>query len=134
MSGVHASMLLRAGVLGAGVAVATVPHQAPAQQMDHSKMHHPPAATEPAPPKPKPKAKKKAPAAPVAGLVGLAWMTTDRVPASGMNLTVALESPAPVESAVKSKCSAAMSATSPRTVAIASGSVAASSRRSCIRR
>jgi copper resistance protein B len=49
MSGVHASMLLRAGVLGAGVAVAMLPHQASAQQMDHSKMHMPTPVEKPAP-------------------------------------------------------------------------------------
>jgi copper resistance protein B len=49
MSGVHASILLRAGVLGAGVAVAMLPHQASAQQMDHSKMHMPTPVKKPAP-------------------------------------------------------------------------------------
>ena len=51
MSGVHASMLLRAGVLSAAVALAMLPHQVSAQKMDHSKMHMPMPAEKPAPAK-----------------------------------------------------------------------------------
>jgi copper resistance protein B len=59
MSGVHASMLLRAGVLSAAVALSALPHQVSAQQMDHSKMHMPMPAEKPAPVK-KPVRRKSA--------------------------------------------------------------------------
>jgi copper resistance protein B len=49
MSGVHACMLLRAGVFSAAVALSTLPHQVSAQQMDHSKMQMPMPVAKPAP-------------------------------------------------------------------------------------
>ena len=51
MSAVHASRLLRVGVLSAAVTLAMLPHQVSAQQMDHSKMHMPMPAEKPAPAK-----------------------------------------------------------------------------------
>ena len=49
MNAVHASMLLRSGVLSAAVALAMLSYQVSAQQIDHSKMHMPMPAEKPAP-------------------------------------------------------------------------------------
>ena len=49
MNAVDVSMLLRAGVLSAAVALAMLPYQVSAQQMDHSKMHMPMPTEKPAP-------------------------------------------------------------------------------------
>jgi copper resistance protein B len=69
MSAIHASMLLRAGVLSAAVASAMLPYQVFAQQMDHSKMHMPMPTEKPTPVKKpvrrKASAKSKPKAAPV---------------------------------------------------------------------
>jgi copper resistance protein B len=49
MNALHASMILRAGVLSAGVALAMLPYQVSAQKEDHSKMHMPMPVEKPAP-------------------------------------------------------------------------------------
>ena len=52
--------LFRAGLLGAAIALAVLPLRAPAQEVDHSKMHMPKPAAKPAPATRKPAVKKAA--------------------------------------------------------------------------